>query len=448
MSLDPNIALSVRPMQLPDFNALAQQRLAGTENIMAMQQQQRQLSDQNNLRQIYSTSVNPQTGEVDSQKLLTGLARAGRGDLIPQVQATLADAQQKKAGADKATLELHLEKTDRAIADIARVSNPVQAVGLVKKYQEAGDLDPEKAADYIQRITADPKNWQKLQEQIMTDALSVKDQLGQRLEQAKFGYQQQNDAANRGVTMRGQDISASTAIRGQNLNHQEAVARLGAETASGDPLSKDALDLVANVYLQTGSMPPLGMGKAAAATRAAVLTRAAQLGGGGGADAVGNIVGNMVGLAGKKASARAVGNIGGKVDYGVNELQSSIPLAAQASAALPRGSFVPATKVSQLIASGNSDPRLKDFAVKTQAVINAYNLVAGRAGTGIEERKHNSDLLRTADSPQAYKAALDAMNLEGTIAKGASSKTMDDITGTHAGGTLTKQGNVLVWKPH
>lgn len=140
-----------------------------------------------------------------------------------------------------------------------------------------------------------------------------------------------------------------------------------------------------------------------------------------------DIAATMARFNGMAAQARAVGTISGKVDYGVNELSASIPLAQKASTSLPRGSFVPLTQAEQLIQRGSSDPRLKDFAIKTNAVINAYNLVAGRAGTSVEQRKHNAELLRTADSPAAYQAALAAMKMEGDVAKQASGKTMDDV---------------------
>lgn len=130
---------------------------------------------------------------------------------------------------------------------------------------------------------------------------------------------------------------------------------------------------------------------------------------------------------GLTASARTIGNIGGKVDYGVNELLQSIPLAEKSSHALPRGQFVPITRIEQMIQSGTSNPALKDFAIKTNAVINAYNLVAGRAGTDVQQRHDNANLLRTADSPEAYSAALAAMGMEGRVAQSASRTTMNGI---------------------
>ena len=146
----------------------------------------------------------------------------------------------------------------------------------------------------------------------------------------------------------------------------------------------------------------------------------------------------MAQFSGLTASARTIGNIGGKVDYGVNELLQSIPLAQSSSDALPRGQFVPLTRIQQMIQRGTASPELKDFAIKTNAVINAYNLVAGRAGTDVEQRRHNASLLQTADSPQAYKAALAAMATEGKVAQSASRTTMDEI-GTKPMPTLSPE---------
>lgn len=62
-------------------------------------------------------------------------------------------------------------------------------------------------------------------------AMDVKSRLEQRwkeldhgLKTDKFAYDQKNDAANRGVTVRGQDVGANTAMRGQNMTSNTAAA--------------------------------------------------------------------------------------------------------------------------------------------------------------------------------------------------------------------------------
>lgn len=58
-----------------------------------------------------------------------------------------------------------------------------------------------------------------------------------------------------------------------------AQQRLNADLQSGvGALTPETVDMVANIFLKTGTIPPLGMGKQAAAARQQILNRATQLG--------------------------------------------------------------------------------------------------------------------------------------------------------------------------
>jgi hypothetical protein len=70
--------------------------------------------------------------------------------------------------------------------------------------------------------------------------------------------------------------SNATQQRGQNLVDARARDRLAQETASGH-YTPETVDFLAQTYITTGQLPPMGMGKAAAEARAKVLDRAQQL---------------------------------------------------------------------------------------------------------------------------------------------------------------------------
>ena len=90
------------------------------------------------------------------------------------------------------------------------------------------------------------------------------------------------------------------------MAHQDRVARLAAESATG-VLSPDTLDFAAQMYTQTGALPPLGIGKGAAQLKAQIMNRAAQIAGGDGktaAEAAGSVVANKQNVAGQTAAVK------------------------------------------------------------------------------------------------------------------------------------------------
>jgi hypothetical protein len=90
------------------------------------------------------------------------------------------------------------------------------------------------------------------------------------------------------VTMTPAQVKADEVAR---ANLKLSRDRLAAETATGT-LTPDTRDFLAQTYIQTGTLPPMGMGKGAAKMRQEVLDRAAQISMGGGttaADAAGAV---------------------------------------------------------------------------------------------------------------------------------------------------------------
>lgn len=220
MAIDASIPLGVRPVELPNqlaqFGQIAQiqglqqrNRLAELQFAQAEREQARDLA----IGDAYKTNVNPD-GTLNRQGLIGGLASAGQGAAIPGIQKTFSEQ-------DKATRE----------AEKARLEQAGQTISLIG--QVAGSAtDPQSYAAGLQRLAAagvdtsqipaqfDPAYVAQARQQALTAAQQLEQtwkQKGFDLDQQKFGYQQQNDAANRGVTLRGQDLSASTAIRGQNM---------------------------------------------------------------------------------------------------------------------------------------------------------------------------------------------------------------------------------------
>lgn len=131
----------------------------------------------------------------------------------------------------------------------------------------------------------------------------------------------------------------------------------------------------------------------------------------------------------KEASVAA--GIVGKTSVGENELINFAPLALKASQNVPRGSFMPFNKLQQIGLENISDPNLKELYGRTNAILNAYDVVAARGGTDADKRAENRKNLQSADSPAAYQRAIETMISEAKLAKQSGRQAISEaVTGT------------------
>lgn len=141
-----------------------------------------------------------------------------------------------------------------------------------------------------------------------------------------------------------------------------------------------------------------------------------------------------INLAGDMKEQTTAGGIVGKVKYAENELTQSIPLALDSSSKVSRASFVPFNKLTQMADTSISDPALVDLKIKTQSVLNAYDMLAARSGTDVGKREETKKLLSTAQSPEAYETALKAMAQEAQVAHKAGDISMGRTPAASTGG--------------
>lgn len=143
------------------------------------------------------------------------------------------------------------------------------------------------------------------------------------------------------------------------------------------------------------------------------------------ADQIADLVkSGKIDLAGDLKEQTTAGGIVGKVKYAENELTQSIPLALESSKNVSRGSFMPLNKLLQMGDASISDPALRDLKIKTQSVMNAYDMLAARSGTDVAKRDAAHQLLASADSPAAYETALKAFAQEAQVAHKAGDMSM------------------------
>ena len=112
------------------------------------------------------------------------------------------------------------------------------------------------------------------------------------------------------------------------------------------------------------------------------------------------------------AAATASGNRAGRMASVEATMPRLIKNAREAAAAVDRSTFVPFNKLSQMVDSAIGDPALRALKLANQAVSSEYQQVIARGGSNVTALKEAMDLLQTADSPEAYEAALSMVEKE------------------------------------
>jgi hypothetical protein len=118
------------------------------------------------------------------------------------------------------------------------------------------------------------------------------------------------------------------------------------------------------------------------------------------------IAGGQIDFGAAKKETTTAAAQAGRVAIATNELNTFAPLVLQASAAVPRGSFLPVNKLLQIGETQISDPNLKQLKIAVTSMLNAYDQLAARGGTDMKKREEAHSLLTTADSPEALSAAV------------------------------------------
>lgn len=131
MALDPRISLGVQPMQLPDplaqYGKVAAIQGAQQQNALAqlqMRQAEREQEATNALNAAYRDAYNPQTGDVDLNKLRSSLATGGYGAKLPDLEKKFGELKtqrltQQKTEGEIAGQALTRTKTEGDILDAA-----------------------------------------------------------------------------------------------------------------------------------------------------------------------------------------------------------------------------------------------------------------------------------------------------------------------------------------
>jgi hypothetical protein len=150
MAINPNISLAVKGLELQDplaqYGRVAAIQGAQQQNQLAqlqMQQVQREQESTNALNRAYAEAYNPQTGEVDINKLRGSLSTGGFGSKLPGIEKGLSELQTARTAQQKSESDLldSKLKQSRGFLDTLDPNNPASAEAYMQ-WHRANHADP------------------------------------------------------------------------------------------------------------------------------------------------------------------------------------------------------------------------------------------------------------------------------------------------------------------
>lgn len=411
MPLDTRLPLAVQSFQpiTPQQAAASGFALRGQKRAedQALQNER----DQKTIQDLYQQ--NSQGGVVDNAGFEQGVAQAGLGDRLPEIQKTrLTNA---KTGVDTQATQFKVAK-ERADALAGGLSSLLanqqvthQDVYMqLSKLVDSGIISQEQGAAAARGLPGKPE---QLRPFLVQQALAAAD-ASKRLEAVlpKYDEQDTGGAINQGT------IDPLTATRTAGVNVQKTMtpdAVANKEHQQATSFSGDDGALLAALAEQGVSLPAgMRSKEQQLATVRSLIARNPGLS----MDDIAYKVGTgQIGFGVDKKETSTAAAISGKIRYAENEIQNIAPLIREASALVPRGSFVPWNKLSQYTDAQLSDPNLKQLKSYMNTLSNAYDMLAARGGTDQEKRAHNRAMFDSADSPEALEAALQAVENEAKL---------------------------------
>ena len=249
-------------------------------NALTIAKQQKEASDTTAITKLFADAGD------DPDKLQSAVMKA-RGinpQLASTYQKSIFDAGNSKIEQQKSLLDLYSRQTQRAAELAGGVHDQQTHDEATMEALREGIIPREVAA---QRLATpfDPVAWEKEKEQILTGAQTAQQQIAQKNEEIKQAEtERHNRAEEKKVPVDQQEMNSWLAANPGKTAADFAVwksklaptATFNVNNQSGGGLSEEALNQAADRYTATGILPSMGMGAAGAASRKAVMNRAAE----------------------------------------------------------------------------------------------------------------------------------------------------------------------------
>lgn len=378
--------------RLLDANAPAEAAMApirgmGAVNALQAQQLRNQATKfelQNALAEQEAYKQASQEGGVQQALMSRGLGKQATayGKSVAEAQKLGTEGQLKK-------LELERER----FSDLRFNPSDQNIVAHLQDSILRGETTPEKAQGLYQQISSMNPDQRK---QYFTEMGAKADTVYKQIET------QRHNRVNEGIA-------------GAHLGL--ARERLSQEMAGGGQLTPETIDVAANMYLKTGQLPQLGMGKQAAAARQQILNRATVLGTTGAdgqpaptaADVAGSIAGAKQDF---KSQEKAVKDFStGMQGRQVNSFNTAIDhldTMGKLSDALGNGDTKAINAIGNMVAKQTGAPAPTSFNAAKQIVTAEVIKSIVASGGGVKERQEAEANFAAANSPAQLKGVINA----------------------------------------
>jgi hypothetical protein len=427
MPLDSSIILQARQPQLPNPVELAQHAatlrqlgLQSQASQLGIDQAQRSMAQEKTLADLYRNNVDPDTGAVNTQGVIGGMATSGLGEKIPAYQKSIADASKAQTDLQTAQLDLHKKKLDVVSNHLSSLlSDPNlshdKVIASINDLVNQGMIDPNAGAQMVRQLPG-PDQLRPFLMQKGLETMDVSKQLEARLAAApKYNEQDRGAVINQGT------VDPTTGVRTAGTDIAKAMTP---DQASKVKLMQDrgtftatSGDLLAALSAKGISLPAgMRSKEQQIATLNGLIRKYPNLSPDEIADNIGN---GQINFGSDKKAATVAAGQEGKVSTAVNELGNFGDQALAASAKVPRGSFIPVNKLLQMADTSISDPNLLTLKLKLNALNNAYNVLSARGGTDAESRHHVAQLFSAATGPEGVEALVKGLKEEAAGAKAA-----------------------------
>ena len=201
---------------------------------LTFSEKQRDSEQSTALNNIYRAAMGAD-GQVDRNKLYSGVAAGGLGSKLPGIQKQFLETDDKVAdiahkGAQTKDLtattsgkeyDLSEKKRQKAVADIAAFNSPADAMASLEAHVKAGDLDPQSAAALRSMVPQNPADFPKWQIGMLKRIMSPKEAAG-------YTAPDSNTLASNATSRANNAATVAATVRGQNMADTRAKEALEA----------------------------------------------------------------------------------------------------------------------------------------------------------------------------------------------------------------------------
>lgn len=442
MPLDPSLIIQPRRVAALSPQEAQENAIKLSSLQMGLQDQQRQQRERQTIADLYRSNVDA-SGNLNAAGVTRGLASAGLGDRIPQFQTEQFNHDKALAGMNQAQLEFHKQQLDAVNGSLASLlAKPDlthdDVIGAISGLVDNGIIDNNAGAKMVQQLPG-PDQLRQFLTQRAIEGLDQSKKL--ELVLPKYDEQDRGGVINQGT------INPLTGVRTAGQDVQKTMTPDEKHKADTRPNFGGRSQALLAALAARGVSLPAGFRSQAQmqSTLNGLLSKYPDKNEDEIADAIAS---GQINFGAEKKETSTAAGIGGKIAYAENEIKQITPLIRQASALVPRGSFVPWNKLKQYGDAQISDPNLKELKSYMQTLSNAYDMLAARGGTDMEKRRHNRELFDTADSPEALEAALRAVENEATISSKAAADSMRPRSERNQPTQSTPLTNAKGWTLH